>query len=206
MPEMTKAASFFMAAMICGKAFCSMVENRLATTRSPCWDSEGFHLKTSSTNKSSCSAVTALRTMLCRATSMAMGSKSKAVACSAPSLSAAIASTAVPQPMSVMLHDVFLRDLAASQMKRRQVDVVAWSPVPKAISAGTLRMQREGNCFRRAARFSGELCSVMTSASLILSGGRFSRFWVATQSCVLISLTVPPKYFFKARASSSSSQ
>ncbi len=80
-----------------------------------------------------------------------MGSKSKAVACSAPSFRAAIASTAVPQPMSVMVHDVFLRDLATSQMKRRQVDVVAWSPVPKAISAGTLRMLREGNCFRRAA-------------------------------------------------------
>ena len=137
---------------------------------------------------------------------MAMGSKSKAVACSAPSFSAAMASTAVPQPMSVMLQAVPLRDLAASQMKRRQVDVVAWSPVPKAISAGTLRIWRAGNCFRRAVSFSGELCSVMTRASLILSGARSSRLCAATQSRVLISRTVPPKYSFKVRASSSWSQ
>ena len=132
-----------MAVMMRGKAFCRMVENRLATTRSPFarpW-SPFKHVPHKQIQPGIGNAV-AFHVVPGHFNGHRV--EVEGGGAGRPSSSAAMASTAVPQPMSVMLQSVPLRDLAKSQMKRRQADVVAWSPVPKAISAGTLRMRRLG--------------------------------------------------------------
>ena len=163
----------FMAASRRGKAFCNTVEKRLASTTSACCPGFGLHSNTSAWKSSRFSAPP-LRSILRAATSTAIGSKSKLTALAAPSRKPARASTPVPQPISARFQLPGARLRTWSQSMRRHVEVVAWLPVPKARSAGNVRMMRWGYFSRSPASTSGADEAEMTSLSRMMSGGVFS--------------------------------